>query len=329
MDPTSGSATPHRAESLGNAVDAGAAGKRPLVTIVITTYNHARFLPESIESALAQEGAAIEVLVVDDGSRDEPDRVVARYPGVRIVSQDNQGLPAARNTGIREARGTFVQFLDADDRLLPGAISHNLASFAARPECALAHGSYRSVDANWRPIWQPAEPFRLDEDPFGALLQRGNRIGVPAAAMYRRDCLVAVGGFDTMLKANEDYDIYLRLAQRYPMTSHPAIIAEYRYHGSNMSGNAPLMLTTGVGVLDAQLAAASARPAWMEALRQGKRHMRSHWIRAQLRQVRAALGSRQDVARALSSTGKLARTAPAAFVREIATLAKEALLGRR
>ncbi len=300
----------------------------PQVSVVITTYNHARFLDESISSAVAQEGAGIEVLVVDDGSQDDPATVVARYPGVRMVSQPNQGLPAARNTGLREARGTFVQFLDADDRLLPGAIAQNLASFAARPECALAHGSYRSVDSKWRPIWQP-EPFRLDADPLGSLLENGNRIGVPAAVMYRRECLIAIGGFDSSLKANEDYDVYLRLAQRYPMTSNTAVVAEYRYHGDNMSGNATLMLTSGLRVLASQRTAASAKPAWTKALRGGERHMRSHWIRAQFRQLRDALRSRRNVGRATAATARLVAAAPLSVARECLILCVEALRGRR
>ncbi len=116
------------------------------VSIVITTYNDARFLAEAIESALGQTVSACEVIVVDDGSRDDPVPVVSRYPQVRLIRQCNQGLAAARNTGWRAARGAYVVFLDADDRLMPGALASNLRRFDERPECAFVYGSYSHID---------------------------------------------------------------------------------------------------------------------------------------------------------------------------------------
>src|SRR4051812_14269251 len=89
------------------------------VSIVITTYNHAHFLSEAIESAVNQSTAPREIMVVDDGSSDNPAAIVAKYPDVRFVRQSNQGLSTARNTGLDLAVGRYVVFLDADDRLLP------------------------------------------------------------------------------------------------------------------------------------------------------------------------------------------------------------------
>src|SRR5215212_9690625 len=96
-------------------------GSPPLVSVVIPCYNQAHFLSEAIESVLAQTHPNFEIIVVDDGSTDNTSEVAARYPGVRHIRQDNQGLAAARNTGLRESKGTCLVFLDADDRLLPNA----------------------------------------------------------------------------------------------------------------------------------------------------------------------------------------------------------------
>src|SRR5260370_39917329 len=91
------------------------------VSIVIVCYNQARYLPEAIQSALAQTLGDIEVLVVDDGSTDNTRDVALSFSLVRYVHQGNQGLAAARNAGIRETTSPYLLFLDADDRLLPEA----------------------------------------------------------------------------------------------------------------------------------------------------------------------------------------------------------------
>src|SRR6266542_2149387 len=104
------------------------------VSIVIVCYNQARYLREAIQSALAQTFADIEVLVVDDGSTDNTRDVALSFPRVRYIHQGNQGLAAARNTGIRETTGPYLLFLDADDRLYPEAVQSNMECFWEHPE---------------------------------------------------------------------------------------------------------------------------------------------------------------------------------------------------
>src|SRR3712207_4601210 len=108
--------------------------EKPLVSIVIPCYNQAHFLGEAIESVLAQTYPHFEVVVVDDGSTDNTEAVAARYPGVRCIRQENQGLAAARNTGIRRSNGSYLVFLDADDRLLPNALEVGLKHLKEHPE---------------------------------------------------------------------------------------------------------------------------------------------------------------------------------------------------
>ena len=107
--------------------------KQPLVSVVIPCYNQAHFLPEAIKSALAQTHQPVEVVVVDDGSPDNVVDVVASYPGVRCVRQENRGRSQARNAGFRASRGKYVIFLDADDRLTPNAIESHLRCFSEHP----------------------------------------------------------------------------------------------------------------------------------------------------------------------------------------------------
>ena len=208
---------------------------KPMISVVVTTYNHARYLPDAIDSVLAQDVAADEIIVVDDGSSDDPASVVARYQSVAYVRQQNQGLSAARNTGWRKARGRFVTFLDADDRLRPNALSTNLNQFENFPDCAFVYGAYSFIEEGGRHL--ALVPFTaIGDDAFRSFLT-GNRVGMHATVLYRRECLEKAGGFDTTLPACEDYDLYLRLSRLYPVASTSAWLAEYRRHGANMSNN--------------------------------------------------------------------------------------------
>src|SRR5438067_6268305 len=119
----------------------------PAVSVVIPAFNYARYLPLAIDSALNQTHANLEVIVVDDGSTDDTREVVGAYRDerVRYVHQENAGLSAARNTGIRNARFAFVGFLDADDEWLPDMLAAAMERFANLPErfAIIACGSFR------------------------------------------------------------------------------------------------------------------------------------------------------------------------------------------
>lgn len=229
-------------------------GWSPLVSVVIPCYNQAHFLGEAIESALGQEiGQPFEVVVVDDGSKDGTRRVAEGYAeaGVRSVRQANLGLAAARNAGLRATRGTFVVFLDADDRLLPGALEAGLRCLLARPECAFAFGYWQYIAFDGLPL-PTLPPPRVDRDHYVSLL-RGNYIANPATVMYRRTALESIGGFDVSLSACADYASYLRLAREQPVCFHGELVAQYRRHESQMTRDTALMLATSVATLRSQL----------------------------------------------------------------------------
>jgi glycosyltransferase involved in cell wall biosynthesis/SAM-dependent methyltransferase len=220
------------------------------VALVITSYNHGHFLADAIESALAQTRSFGEIIVVDDGSNDDTAEVAARYPSVRCIRQSNQGLAAARNTGLRAAVSTFIVFLDADDRLHSIAVEEGLNCFRANPTAAFVYGRFRYIKPSG--VAEPAKPLHdCGKDAYSEFL-RGNFVEMHATVMYRRETITALGGFDEKLRACEDYELYLKLARAHPLAGHDAVVADYVLHDANMSSDARLMLITSLDVLKRQ-----------------------------------------------------------------------------
>ncbi len=263
----------------------GAASASPLMSVVIPCYNHAQFLADAIESVRGQTHDRVETIVVDDGSTDETAVVAARYPDVRYVRQENQGLAGARNTGLRHARGDYLVFLDADDRLLPDALAAGLACLAVHPHAVFTSGHYRYVKRDGSLKVYPPLPMD-DDDSYRAFLRK-NYILMHATVMYRREPLERVGGFDPALRACEDYDLYLRMSREFPVCRHDTIVAEYRRHGANMSRDATMMLDAVLAVLDKQVVHVRGDRARSAAIRIGRRRWRELYDEKLLEQLRA------------------------------------------
>jgi glycosyltransferase involved in cell wall biosynthesis len=211
------------------------------VTAAITTFNRAAFLPEALESVLAQSGGDVEVLVVDDGSTDGTADVLVPYlDRIRYVRQDNQGPAAARNTALLEANGRYLSFLDSDDRWLSGKLERTVAVLDANERIAFVHGHIEVIDERGQPLPESTASHR-------ALLSAAHR-GRVTYARYANECrcfssaltarvdtLRAVGMYDTSL-ALDDYDLYLRVALDYEIGFlEGAPVAQYRLHGDQHS----------------------------------------------------------------------------------------------
>jgi hypothetical protein len=222
------------------------------VSVVITCYKQSAFVAAAIESVLAQTYPAAEIIVVDDGSPDNTAAVVARYPTVQYVYQHNQNVSAARNNGLKHASGKYLAFLDGDDRLLPRALETGVKYLDTDPSLAFVAGKHRFICEAGLPLSVGEEQRHVTEDHYRELL-RSNFIGCPATVMYRRDVLEAVGGFDTALNPTGDWDLYLRIAQRFPIHRHTEVVAEYRLHSGNTSRDLDLMLQCSIMVLSSQL----------------------------------------------------------------------------
>ena len=207
------------------------------VSVIIPTYNYARFLPLAIESVLAQTRPADEIIVVDDGSTDATASVVARYNerGVRYFYKENGGVSAARNLGIRESHGSLIAFLDSDDEWLPDKLALQVAHFSAHPSVGLVTGSEWEVDdAGTRAAWLNSRP------PLGARVMYPqilveNLVGTPSLVMLRRRCLHRVGMFDEQIGLAQDWDLWIRIAREYPIGIIGAPLIRYRRHGASMS----------------------------------------------------------------------------------------------
>jgi glycosyltransferase involved in cell wall biosynthesis len=273
------------------------------VSIVIPCFNHGRFLGEAIDSARRQTRRPAEIVVVDDGSRDESAAVAAGYNDVRLVSQPNQGLAVARNTGLRATRGEFVIFLDADDRLLPKAVETGVACLHRHPSAAFAFGRCSLIDEFGRPLATNRPPIT---GAYYRELLVSNYIWMPAMAMFRRSVFDAVGGFDPRVSPSADYDLYLRITRQFEIAPHGALVAEYRRHSANMSADPVLMLRTTLSVLRRQRRYACCSPhdraAYKEGLLQWRRFYGEHLVerfRAELHQRGHRLAAMKDVARLL------------------------------
>lgn len=264
---------------------------RLLVSVIIPCYNHARFLGEAIESTLAQTYPNVEIIVVDDGSTDHTADVSAGYPSVQYVYQTNQGLAAARNTGLSMSHGDILIFLDADDRLTPEALEHGVHYLLLSPESAFVSGRYRYIKEDGTILHEysqePAGP-----DPYASFLH-GNYIGMHATVAYRRSAIESAGGFNPALPACEDYDLYLRLSRKYPVAVHNHLVAEYRQHGQNMSRDPRLMLRTALAVLSSNKEYASTNESYQKAYRAGVKSWREHYSREFFQQISRNLSDRQ------------------------------------
>lgn len=207
---------------------------RTLVTVVIPAYNAERFLRAAVESVLAQVSwAAVEVVVVDDGSTDRTAEIAESLgTAVRCVRQPNAGVAAARNRGIEEASGAYIAFLDADDVWLPHKLERQLEQFRARPELVAVGCGLREVDEALVPLrdisgrtasWADLVCMRGDGG-----LTSGSRMLLP------REALEELGGFDERLSTSADWDLAVRLAKQGPTACVQEPLVLYRKHSGNM-----------------------------------------------------------------------------------------------
>jgi glycosyltransferase involved in cell wall biosynthesis len=323
---TKGEAAASAAAGPGGSVSSvQAVQTAPLVSIVVPCYRQAHFLGDALDSARAQTHEPIEVVVVDDGSPDDVAAVVARYPGVRLIRQTNQGLAAARNTGLEASTGAFVTFLDADDVLYPDAVARGLASLDGRDDCAFAAGMWRTRAESGE--LEPAHR-RVPEGSAYEEMLRGNFIVMHGAVLYRREALVAIGGFRAELPSCEDYDVYLRLLRRWDVALHEGTVAEYRRHDHNMTRSARRMLRGYVPALRAQRAHAQRDQRLAAAYAAGIARGRQYYGEQVLTQLSSALRARSGLAHAAGDAWALVRHDPGLLFGRFARLVWRSVSGR-
>jgi glycosyltransferase involved in cell wall biosynthesis len=230
----------------------------PLVSVIMPCYRQAHFLPAALESLFAQSHPAVQPVVVNDGSDDDTDSVVARYQDrIRYVKKPNGGPNSARNAGIRAADGKYLLFLDADDLLHPDAIAALVEPMQGREDrlCMMGHRFF-SGD---RP--DDGAPSHFPPNPVSLLpnLIHGNLAPIHCH-LCSKSMIVSAGGFEESLRQCEDWDLWLRLALRGAEgISVPLAGAYYRrYLGSNCGDQARMLRGQSRVLLRARRAMAEA-----------------------------------------------------------------------
>jgi glycosyltransferase involved in cell wall biosynthesis len=212
------------------------------ISAIIPTYNYGRFLRDAIDSALAQTYPPLEVIVVDDGSTDDTSRILAGYGDrIRAIRQDNQGVGAARNTGIAAAKGEYLAFLDSDDLWMQRKLELELTRFQADPALGLVHCGAESFDNDGNTRETLLSGLEGWVAPDLLCLEREVITTPGSGTMVPRRVALEIGGFDPELQPSEDWDFCYRLASRYRVAYVPQVLVRYRLHGKGIHLNIPRM----------------------------------------------------------------------------------------
>src|SRR5437763_3156400 len=242
-----------------------------LVSVIIPCYKQADFLPEAIESALSQRHRPIEVIVVDDGSPDNTAEVVARYPQVRYLRQENRGLGGARNTGFRVSKGEYILFLDADDRFTPDAAAAHLSCFANHPEAGFVVGDIDNIALDGSYLGSPR--FPLLEGSVYEDAMKVNHVANSIAVMWRRSVFEQLGGFRPSCSPAEDIELLLRAARYFQTAHHRATVEQYRRYPNTLSRKGELMLPAIRRIMRLQDEVVNGNPV----LLQDRRQVYAYW----------------------------------------------------
>lgn len=196
----------------------------PLVSVIMAAYNAEDYLHEALESVFAQQWQPFEVIVVDDGSVDRTAEIAKSFAAVHYVHQESAGAAAARNTAAALARGSFVANFDADDLLPPTRLSVQANHLIEHPDVGCVLGRQEWINA----------PSSLPRDTV-----YGDVDGIPlSSAMFRREVLAALGGYDTAFAVGEDTDVLIRMRERgIEYTVLPDIVLYRRYHEGSLSSS--------------------------------------------------------------------------------------------
>jgi glycosyltransferase involved in cell wall biosynthesis len=226
----------------------------PSVSIVIATYNRAQFLGETIRSILNQQLRNFELIVVDDGSTDDTERLLAGYRSqLRYLYQENRGPSAARNFGVRCANADWISIQDSDDLCMPNHLQTLYGYAKDHPECAMvfANGDYLGGrEHNRETIIPRTKSQQLAnrgvkiEDFFEKSILRLQ------AALISKKAYDAIGGHDESLRICMDLDLGFRLLMNFPVAYLDSVVFSYRRHAGNIGRNEELRLTENIRVIE-------------------------------------------------------------------------------
>ena len=242
---------------------------KPVVSVIIPTYNRGAAIAPTIESVLSQTlpSEHYEIIIIDDGSTDDTLQFLhneySKYANVRIFSQLNAGVANARNKGLQGARGEFVAFLDHDDLWLPQKLEKQVEVLRAKFDVGVVYCGWQDIknedDLSSPRIAQNA----LRKMPTGEVypqLLRWNFIVSMSVPLVRANLIREIGGFDANVAPNDDWDLWLRLARKTSFACVPEVLVLYRRHSKQQSQTSEKMFTTTTQVLKKQLPQTRGKP---------------------------------------------------------------------
>ncbi len=222
----------------------------PKVSIIIPAYNSMRYLPETLESVFQQAFYDYEIIIVDDGShdgiRDWAKQI--RDPRVTVLFQSNAGSAAARNTGIRHARGEYIAFLDADDLWDPTKLSKQVRLLDEDPKAGLVYSWITTIDEQGKPHGKTCRNS-ADGDVWHKLIEH-DLTECGSNPMVRRLCFQSVGLFDTNFPYAQTWEMWLRIADKFPFRVIEEPLVYYRFHENNVSRKWQKMEDSFTAILD-------------------------------------------------------------------------------
>ena len=210
------------------------------VSIIIPVYNGERYVSEAIDSVLNQSYKDFEIIVIDDDSKDNTSNILRTYgKKIRWKSQENKGQASALNEGIKMAKGRYIAYLDADDVCLPERFENQVKYLDEHSNVGLVYSDRYQIDENGKIQWiiksQPHDNF--------ILLQKNY---IPrSAVMHKRECLDEVGLFDESITGDDDWDMWIRISEKFEMGYMDKPLVKYRVHGENISLTRPKRLDRG------------------------------------------------------------------------------------
>ncbi len=210
----------------------------PLVSVVLPTYNYARYLPESVGSVLSQTYPHYEVIVVDDGSTDNTKDVLNPFmQRIKYIKlEQNKGLPVARNTGIQSARGKYIAFIDADDFWLPEKLQTEIEYFDKQRNAGMVYSKHVNIDENGRVIDADVKKRLPSGNIFIQLFSEQNFV-IASSVVVRKNVFETTGLFDEQLVNCQDWDMWLRIAFYFNIAGINKTLVKYRHNPHSLSKN--------------------------------------------------------------------------------------------
>ncbi len=222
-----------------------------LVSVIVPVFNRQDYVAETIESIVKQTYKNIEIIIINDGSTDNSEKIIrtfqSQYPDIiNVINQQNQGQVKARNNGLKIARGEFIAFLDSDDVWLLDKLEKQVCLF--NKKVGLVYSGVQYIDTWGNVIGEEQCDQNIKGAVYEKLIVKNRMTG--GTVIVRNEALKKVGLFDETFEAAENWDLWIRVTQFYEVNFVDEALLKYRKHSGNMSSNNTLMLDATHSILE-------------------------------------------------------------------------------